>query len=85
MCILTPHLQSAGSVAQPALLQLRFVDDAVELGYLIFQLLRPPAQPFGLQGQPSSLALHCTLGCLHLGLLTDHRCAALQIRTGHEA
>lgn len=82
---LTLHLQTTNSVSQPALLKLGLIDDAVEFGHFIFQLLCPPAQTLGLQGQPSCLALHCTLGCLHFSLLADHCCAALRIRTGREA
>lgn len=72
------HLQPARSLPHPALLQLGVVDDAVELGHLVLQLLRSPAEPLGLLAEPAGLALGRSLGCLHLGLLLDGRGAALQ-------
>ncbi len=53
------YLQTEGSLPHPALLQLGFINDAVEFGNLILQLLCPLAQSLHLLRQTACLALGC--------------------------
>ncbi len=59
------YLQTDSSLPQPALLQLGFINDAVEFGNLILQLLCPLAQSLHLLRQTACLALGCLLCRLH--------------------
>lgn len=71
------YLQTSGFLLQSALLKLGLINDAVEFGHLVLQLLHSPPQPLDLLREPSCLALCHPLCRFDLWLLFRHCCTTL--------